>query len=325
MSFADIKGQDRAVFLLKKSILNNRIAHAYLFTGLDGVGKKTSALALAKALNCERPIDAEACGECLSCRKIASRSHPDVMLIEPDGASIKIEQIRKMRSSVFLMSYESKYKVIIIDDAHLMTIEAFNSLLKVLEEPPQDTIFILITSEPQQLPDTILSRCQNIQFMPLDSNVIKSLISNLNPEQIGNIEVFSKLARGSLKKTQEVINEGELQLVRQELFEILTQINSMSFADIILWCNKWEKDREGVKILLEMIQFWFRDLLIWKTTHNEALIINYDYIESLKEDTLDMNQIDEALKLIHKSLQYLNSNVNPRLILDVLLLKIKNA
>ncbi|SMB86946.1 DNA polymerase III, delta prime subunit [Desulfonispora thiosulfatigenes DSM 11270] len=325
MSFENIKGQDRAISLLKKSILNKRIAHAYLFTGIEGIGKKTSALALAKALNCLEPINGGGCQECLSCRKIESGNHPDVKIIEPDGTSIKIEQIRELRNKVFFMSYEGNYKVIILDDAHLMTIEAFNSLLKVLEEPPQKTIFILITDKPQQLPDTILSRCQNIQFMPLDSKIIKELITTQNPECPDNIEIFSKLARGSLKKASEVLNEGELQLMRKELLEILTEIKTMSLSHILLWCNKWEKDRKGVKVLLELIQFWFRDLLIWKTTNDESLIINYDYMESLKQDALGLDEIYNALKLIHKGLRDLNSNVNPRLLLDVLLLKIKSA
>lgn len=323
MSLGEIKGQDRVIKILKNSIKNNHIAHAYLFVGQDGIGKKTTALSLAGAINCLNPLDEDLCGNCLSCKKLKSGNHPDIELIEAEGSSIKINQIRELRNKVIYMSYESKFKVIIINEADLMTLESANSLLKVLEEPPKNTIFILVTSKPQQLPDTILSRCQKIHFMPLDSEIIVQIIGEKHPELSDKIKVFAKLACGSVKKAEEIIGEGEIKVLREDVINFLRQINDTSLSSILLWCNQWDKDRGAVKTILEILQFWYRDLLIWQTTEEEKLIINIDYLQYLQQNVEDLNKIYLVLELIQRSFLDIEANVNSRLVLEVLLLKIK--
>ena len=135
MRFSDIQGQDKAIHILQRAIQNQHIAHAYLFTGPEGVGKKNTALALAQSLNCEAadPQTFSSCGQCASCVQIDCGSHPDLIFLEPDGNSIKIEQIRNLLSKISLRNYESTYKVAIINDAHLMTEQAANCLLKTGE------------------------------------------------------------------------------------------------------------------------------------------------------------------------------------------------
>ena len=166
MQFSEIKGQEQAIHIIERAIQTQHIAHAYLFTGPEGVGKKKAALAMAQYLNCtgKAPESMQSCGSCPSCIQAQTGSQPDIIVLEPDGASIKIEQIRALLSKVSLRNYDSVYKVILINDAHLMTEQAANCLLKTLEEPTDNTVFILITSQIQNLPITILSRCQQIQF-----------------------------------------------------------------------------------------------------------------------------------------------------------------
>src|SRR5262249_40508586 len=165
--FDDVVGQRLITDTLKNAILHNRVAHAYIFSGARGVGKTTSARILAKALNCIQGPTVTPCGECASCREIAAGNSVDVL--EIDAASNRgIDEIRELRENVRYLPARDRYKVFIIDEVHMLTTEAFNALLKTLEEPPPRSLFILATTEPHKLPTTIQSRCQHFSFRLLD-------------------------------------------------------------------------------------------------------------------------------------------------------------
>jgi DNA polymerase-3 subunit gamma/tau len=170
--FGDVAGQDAAVSLLRSSFLERRLAQAYLFSGPRGCGKTTAARLLARAVNCKNPTaDGEPCGECDSCKAIAAGEHMDVM--EIDGASNRgIESIRELKSHVGLASFMGGTKVYILDEVHMLTVEAFNALLKTLEEPPPSVMFIFATTEPHKVPVTIRSRCQHIPFHRISTETI---------------------------------------------------------------------------------------------------------------------------------------------------------
>ena len=335
MAFKDIQGQDTAIQMLKNAIENNHVSHAYLFQGPEGVGKKATALAFAQTLNClnlqineKLSLSAsvahiDGCDSCLSCRKAENGNHPDIHIIEPEKYSIKIDQIRRLRSSVFYKCYEGRYQVIIIDGAHYMTIEAGNSLLKVLEEPPKNTIFILISSEPGKLPDTIISRCQQIQFQPLSPYIIKELLRSSVGGKDQALGLVAGLAGGSLAKAQELLAGGDILLERQETLEFVQRIVERSFSDIILWCEKWDKEKQKVKNILEILGLWYRDLLVYRTTGQEDILINQDYLADIKGCTFSLTKINNALLLIKESIKHLEYNVSPRLTLEVFLMKLK--
>ena len=325
MGFVEIKGQDTAVQILKKSILSSHVSHAYLFQGLEGVGKKTTALALAQALNCLK-FDtslAEACGKCSGCIKVENGNHPDIQMVIPEKYVIKIDQIRSLKGKVYYKCYEGRYKVIILDNAHNLTIEASNSLLKVLEEPPQDTVFILVTSEPGKLTDTIISRCQQIQFQPLSVYTIKELLMKKNPEKLSQISLAAGLAGGSLAKAEELLAEGEVLENRQETINVVKKLFELSFSDIILWCEKWDREKKKVKTILEIIQLWYRDLLVFRTTGREEILINQDLVADIKNSQHTLLNINYALLLINESIKNLEYNVSPRLVLEVFFMKLK--
>lgn len=172
----DLPGQGRNVRFLTASVQHGRVAHAYVFSGPEGVGKRTAALLLAQALNCPTAKEGLPCGECSSCRKIREGSHPDVQIIVPQDGSLKIEQIRQLKQAVALKPYEGRWKVFILEGAETLTDQAANSLLKVLEEPPSFSVLVLLAKEAEQLLPTILSRCVVLRFHPLPVAQVAGLL-----------------------------------------------------------------------------------------------------------------------------------------------------
>ena len=177
MSLKEIRGQEKAVEILKSGIRESRIVHAYLFLGPKGIGKTRAALEFAKLLNCREPLD-DACGSCSSCAKIGKLTHPDIFFISRDKGQtqIPIDKIRQLQRRLSLKPFEAQYKVAIIAEAEDMSEEASNCLLKILEEPPDDCVFILTASNRRMLIETIISRCQAIRFKPLTRDEVNNIL-----------------------------------------------------------------------------------------------------------------------------------------------------
>ena len=184
MAFRDVVGNQRAVQIIQKEIERGRVYPAYLFTGMEGVGKRLVALNMAKALNCPDE-EGDACDRCPSCQRMDKGVHPDLLQINPTGETIKIGQIRELQRSLAFKPYEARWRVVIVDGAERMTRETANAFLKTLEEPPQSTTIILIAAALEGLPPTVLSRCQRITFNPLSEEEVKKvLVDQLTPEEI---------------------------------------------------------------------------------------------------------------------------------------------
>lgn len=179
--FADILGQPKAVKLLSRALANRRLAHAYLFTGPEGVGKKTTARQFAAILLCEAQGTNLPCGTCPSCVQFSSGNNPDFLHIQPQGATIKIDQVRSLKKALGFAPLESPRRVILLEDVHTMRREAGNSLLKLLEEPPPDNILLLTADDFEPILPTILSRCQTISFHPLPIALAAQVIARQNP------------------------------------------------------------------------------------------------------------------------------------------------
>ena len=327
MQFSEIQGQEKAIHILQCAIQNGHIAHAYLFAGPEGVGKKQTALALAQYLNCAAPDlnTFTSCGNCPSCIQSVSGSQPDILMLEPDGASIKIEQIRTLLSKVSLRSYENAYKVIIINDAHLMTEQAANCLLKTLEEPTDNTVFILITAQVQNLPVTILSRCQQISFHLLSPSVIQDILQKLHPERQSQIGLVTALAKGSVSTAENLLANEEIAGARQEFYDLLMKLHQMRPAQIIGWCEQWDKNKKMVKALLELGQLWYHDALMVNTSGQMTLLVNQDYLAPLKSQKIAPQQLLQILQYFQTGMAQLENNASPRLIMEIVLLKTQAA
>ena len=240
-TFADVVGQAHIATTLQNAVKNDRVAHAYLFCGSRGIGKTTMARILAKALNCAEGPTPEPCCKCESCRRIAAGDDMDVM--EIDGASNRgIDEIRELRQNVKYAPAHSKYKVYYIDEVHMLTVPAFNALLKTLEEPPPHVKFIFSTTDPQQLPDTVKSRCQRFDFRRIsDAEIIGHLEricekEKLEPEK-GALRAVARSARGGLRDALSVLDQvaafSDKEVKLSDVLTILGAVNTQSLTEIV--------------------------------------------------------------------------------------------
>ncbi|MBD5542519.1 MAG: DNA polymerase III subunit gamma/tau, partial [Lachnospiraceae bacterium] len=240
--FDDVKGQEHIVETLKNQITADRIGHAYLFCGTRGTGKTTIAKIFAKAVNCESPVDGSPCGQCKSCKTIAAGASMNV--IEIDAASNNgVDNIREIVDEVSYSPAEGKYKVYIIDEVHMLSIGAFNALLKTLEEPPEYVIFILATTEVHKIPITILSRCQRYDFKRIDIDTIAGRLSELMEKEQIQVEskalrYIAKTADGSLRDALSLLDQciafylGQT-LTYEKVLEVLGAVDTEVFSHLL--------------------------------------------------------------------------------------------
>ena len=242
VEFEDVKGQEHIITTLKNQIEANRIGHAYLFCGTRGTGKTTVAKIFAKAVNCEHPVNGSPCGECAMCRSIAAGTSMNV--IEIDAASNNgVDNIREIREEVAYRPTEGKYKVYIIDEVHMLSIGAFNALLKTLEEPPEYVIFILATTEVHKIPITILSRCQHYDFKRISIETITDRMRDLMQEEQVEVEekalrYVAKAADGSMRDALSLLDQciafylGQ-KLTYDNVLEVLGAVDTDVFSRLL--------------------------------------------------------------------------------------------
>lgn len=240
--FEDVKGQDAIVTTLKNQIQTDRIGHAYLFCGTRGTGKTTVAKIFAKAVNCQHPVEGSPCGQCDMCRSIAAGTSMNV--IEIDAASNNgVDNIREIREEVAYRPTEGRYKVYIIDEVHMLSIGAFNALLKTLEEPPEYVIFILATTEAHKIPVTILSRCQRYDFKRISIETISGRLRELIEKENLDVEdkavrYIARMADGSMRDALSLLDQCTAFYIGQRLtydnvLEVLGAVDADVFSRLL--------------------------------------------------------------------------------------------
>ncbi|MFC2034647.1 ATP-binding protein [Chloroflexota bacterium] len=331
-------GQTRAVSLLQRSLEMGSLAHAYLFIGLAHVGKMTLALNLAQALNCEA-VEAP-CGECASCQKVASAKHADVQIIglshNGDSAEagprveISIDQIRQIQHSASLPPFEGRYKVFIIDGAELLSTEAANCLLKTLEEPIGTVVFLLLATNDQFLPETVVSRCQRLELFPLAITEVEAALScswGVEPKKAG---LLARLSRGCLGwAISAALDDGLLRHHTEGLDGLLDIINAgceERFAYAAQLAAQFSQNRELVQERLNSWIGWWRDLLLVKVGCSSD-VTNIDRLATLIDMSrgYSLTQIKVFCNSIRVAGDQLKRNANSRLVLEVLMLDIPEA
>ncbi|HOW56900.1 MAG TPA: DNA polymerase III subunit delta', partial [Smithellaceae bacterium] len=284
MSYSDIYGHEKQIEILKRAQIQERVGHAYLFNGAPGIGKRTLALEFARALNCTAFDEQnDACGRCLSCRKIEHHNHPDIAQIAADGQFIRINAVREIQEQMRFRPLEATRRVFIIDDADRMNEQAANALLKTLEEPTVHNLLILITARPHTLPRTILSRCRQMRFQPLTTaDVVRYLRDKLNMEEKQAV-LLAGISGGSPGLALEQ-NKDETIAGRQEILNMLGATRSKNPLSLLSFASFFGRDKKEIKLSLSIIKTVFRDAMVFKETGRQAMLINQDnmpLIESL--------------------------------------------
>jgi DNA polymerase-3 subunit delta' len=313
--FADILGHNRIVEVLRRSLQSGKTAHSYLFEGVSGSGRKKTALALIQALFCLSLPD-DACGVCPSCRKIDSGNHPDIHLIGPlpDKRDISIEQLRELQRDLSLRPYEAPRKACIIDPAERMSVNAANSLLKTLEEPPGNALIILVTENAGMLLSTVRSRCQLIRFAPLSPEYVQSLLERSGMAS-DTAALVAPMSGGSLQKALDLDNEA-LVARREAVLSRVSQLTINRIGTVFDAAEELSGNRDTTLELLDMLLSFYRDAVHLGAGNTE--IVNRSArsaIESIASRRSFPRNL-ELLERISETRRAVQRNANPKLALD---------
>lgn len=323
MPYSTIVGHKQQISILSRARAQERLAHAYLFTGPTGVGKRQVALALAQNLLC---LEQTSCGHCSACQKMASSNHPDLHLLDSSDGTIKIEHIRLVQQQLSLRPLEGKYRICLIDGAEEMTPAAANALLKTLEEPRPDTLLILITAQPESLLPTIRSRCQQLPFKRLPRFQLETILQRKLGLKDDQVAVLAALSDGSLNKALGHDNQLYLEN-RPKLIQSLSALNTNSSIPVFAFAEDLAAKKELLPEILGIFQSFYRDILLLQLGRTEQELINLDLLETLQEHsrTLSTDSLLRKLEALESARYHLQRNVNRQLAMAVMLTRIAAA
>lgn len=346
-AFAEVKGQDHIITTLQNQIKANRIGHAYLFCGTRGTGKTTVAKIFAKAVNCQQPVAGSPCGECAMCRSIAAGTSMNV--IEIDAASNNgVDNIREIREEVAYRPTEGRFKVYIIDEVHMLSIGAFNALLKTLEEPPEYVIFILATTEVNKIPVTILSRCQHYDFKRITIDTIAARMHELMTSEKVEAEekairYIAKAADGSMRDALSLLDQcmafylGQT-LTYDNVLEVLGAVDTDVFSQLLRSVIKRDvprvlamveelvmQGRELTQMVLDLT-WYLRNLLLLKTSDNieDVLDVSTENMKQLQEEAglIETDMLLRYIRIFSELSGQLKYATQKRVLLEVALIKL---
>jgi DNA polymerase-3 subunit delta' len=326
ISFAAIEGHERPIKILKRALANRTLAHAYLFSGDPGLGKNMTAFALAAAVQCPAAGEEGGCGTCPACRKVAVSGHPDVRFLVPDGAEIKIDQIRQVQADLALKPFEGSKKVLLVDGAESMNQASSNAFLKTLEEPPGDALIILITARPQSLLATIRSRCQEIRFLPLPRHILAESLMRRRGLSEEDAWFLAALSQGSMGRGLEMEVERE-KADREELMARWSELERMGPMEMLAQADALSKDREQLDRFLDLGVERLRDALVFQETGNEKLLVYGHGKEALRQwgERYPAQRLLANVELFVESRRLLERRTSGQLVAENLLLKLGQA
>jgi DNA polymerase-3 subunit delta' len=340
MSFAEIVGQEDAKKLLKNAVMSGNHSHAYILSGEKGSGKMMLAEAFATMLQCENPSD-DACMECHSCKQSLSRNNPDIIYVtrEEGKANIGVDVVReKIVNDVDIKPYSNKYKIYIVDEAERMNQQAQNAILKTIEEPPEYAIIILLTANHNAFLQTILSRCVLIQMKSVDTESIKNILKNKYETVDYQANMVASFAQGNVGKAIALATDSSFNDVKNRVVSLCKKAGKMEEVQIADKVKAIKEENDADKKndnpdkfegfmdqMLDLITLWFKDVLLYKATLNDNLLL-------FKEDSFEIHEqasrcsysgLNEIFDTISQTRARLNANVNFELTIMLLIKAIK--
>ena len=342
-TFDDVVGQNVIVQILKNSIKNNKLSHAYLFAGPRGTGKTSIAKILAKTINCENLNNLKPCDNCVNCTQFNNNQLTDV--IEIDAASNNgVDEIRELKNKISLAPNTGKYKVYIIDEVHMLTVGAFNALLKTLEEPPKHIIFVLATTELQKIPSTIISRCQCFDFKRIPSNLIFEHLKDVaEKEKISiddnSLKEIAYLSEGGMRDALSIldqvssfsdkkiiindVHEVSGTLPKEEIKTILESLFNNDLSAVFMKLDKYINRGKNLSKLLEEIVLFLKNILLYQTAFDYFKETDSNY--SLYNLNISQAELIKAIEHFNNTLNVMRQSSNSRIIFETSLIKLINV
>jgi DNA polymerase III subunit delta' len=333
MSFKDIYGHEKQIRILQSAVLRNRLAHAYLFCGMEGIGKRTVAQVFAKAINCEtRKVSGkgsiagegafDSCDRCLSCLKSDRNHHPDIISVKADGQFIRVKEIREIQEQMRFAPLEGGMRIFVVNDADKMNGISANALLKTLEEPSRSNMLILITSTPHQLPVTVVSRCQPVRFNPLENDTVASFLKDRFSVDGERAFSIASSSGGSIGRAVGMRDDSHLALRAEILQSILIdpEREPLKFLSMI---SIFGNDRENITDTFDILLSGYRDALVYKETGDDRRLINRQCTDVIKAiaSGLSVKEILQNIKTVAWAMRAIDQNANKQLTLEAMLFK----
>ena len=326
VSYNDIIGHEDIIRHLKNAVISGKVSHSYILNGEAGAGKKMIASTFAAALECEKG-GPDPCMECDSCKKAMGRNHPDIITVTHEKSDlITIDEIRdQVVNDVAIRPYKSKYKIYIIPDAHMMNEQAQNALLKTIEEPPEYAVLMLLTSNIDRLLPTIRSRCVRLDLKLVDDALIKKYLMEQFHIPDYQAEVDASIAQGSVGKAREAANSEEFRKITEDALYILKNSDRMEIYELTESVKKLTGEKQSIQDYLDLFQFWFRDVLMFKATREVDSLVFKQEINTIREQARERSyeNLERILDSLEKTKLRLGANVNPELTLELLFLTIR--
>jgi DNA polymerase-3 subunit delta' len=318
MAFSEIIGQKKPLAVLRLALSNNRLHHAYLFTGPEGVGKRTTALALAMALHCSEK-NGDSCGRCAECARIKGRNHPDVREIGPMAGKkeISIQQVREMQKELHYRSFSGGRKIAIVDPAILLNSASQNALLKTLEEPPEDSLLILISPSAGSLLPTLRSRCLSLSFGAIPRQILAAFLLSKKGRPREEADLLAALSMGSLGAALEM-DSKELAERRQKWSGTLAALKAGDYHGAMEVAEALASNRQETLAFLEWVESWYRDLLVHGLRQNAADVVNLDLLPELRRQAAGatVERILSAATHPVGAVRKIQRNLNRRMVLE---------
>lgn len=327
-SFKDVVGHRNIIKYIESAVASDAVSHAYILNGERGSGKKLLANLFSMSLQCQnREADGDACGKCQSCRQAMSGNHPDIIRVTHEKPNtISVDDIRaQVNNDIVIKPYSSKYKIYIIADADLMTVQAQNALLKTLEEPPQYAVIMLLTENAEVLLPTIRSRCVMMKLRNIKDQLVKKYLMEQMEVPDYKADVCVAFAQGNMGKaimlaTSEYFNE-----IKEDAVHLLRNIDEMNVSDLMEAVKRCMSYKLEIGDYLDVIAIWYRDVLIYKATKNVDRVVFSDQLRYIRERASKSSYegIENILDALEKAKARIKANVNFELTMELLLLTIK--